>query len=103
MRTSTTLLRSLVLLGGIVVLGAQPVLAQNAAAVRSDQLIGNRQDSGMINRVDRIGRIVVVDGVSYLLPRGIDPRDLHTGQAVEVTFEPTGVGALRRAVRITER
>lgn len=103
MRTTANLLRNLALVGGIAVLAAQPVLAQNAASVRADQLSGKRQASGMIMQVDSIGRVVVIDGVSYLLRSGIDPRGLHVGQAVEVTFEPTGVGAWRRAVRISER
>jgi len=103
MRTTANLLRNLALVGGIAMLAAQPVLAQNAAAVRGDQLSGNRQASGMIMQVDTVARIVVIDGVSYLLRSGIDPSGLHVGQAVEVNFEPTGIGAWRRAVRITAR
>ncbi len=57
----------------------------------------------MVTRVDAIGRSVVVDGISYLLPSAIDAGELHNGQAVQVVLEPSGVGAWRRAVRITPR
>jgi hypothetical protein len=58
---------------------------------------GERHDP----RVDAAGRIVVIEGISDLLKSGIDAGQLHAGQAEQVAFEPSGVGAWCRAVRIT--
>lgn len=103
MRQSWNPLAKLALVAGIAILGAQPAFAQNAASERGDLLIGKREVSGMVTRVDTLGGIVVIDGRSYLLSQGIDARSVHSGQAVEVAFEPTGLGALRRATRIVPR
>jgi hypothetical protein len=45
----------------------------------------------------------VIDGRSYLLAAGIAPGSINVGQAVTVAFEPSDLGSMRRATRITPR
>lgn len=94
---------SAILLAGLVTLTGTPAPAQNAAAARADMRAGHNQSEGMIMRVDALGRLVVIDGYSYLLADKLAVNDLHVGQAVTVTFEPSGLGAQRRAIRISPR
>lgn len=99
--SSTTL--SAILIAGLVAVTGTPAPAQNAAAARADMRAGDNQSEGMIMRVDALGRLVVIDGYSYLLADQLALDDLHVGQAVTVTFEPAGLGAQRRATRISPR
>jgi hypothetical protein len=95
--------RRTLLIATVALLMGAPAMGQNASQQRADMLAGKRQADGVVIHVDTIGRIVVVDGRSYLLAAGIAPGSINVGQAVTVAFEPSDLGSMRRATRITPR
>jgi len=73
-------------------LAAAPVAAQNAAEQDADRMFGDYTDTGMIQNVDEIGRIIEVDGIRYLLDESVDVADLNVGEQVMVRFEQASIG-----------
>lgn len=98
--------RSLTLIAALATVGVTGIPtaeAQNAAAQRGDRLAGSKVTEGRITSMDRAGRIVLVDSQRFLLHDGVALQDISMGQQVSVVFEETGMGGLRRAVRVTNR
>ena len=94
---------ALAALGGVGMGIAPSVEAQNAAAQRGDRLVGSKVMEGRITGLDRAGRIVSVDRRTFLLDDAVSSQGIGVGQQVSVTFEDTGIGGLRRAIRVTPR
>lgn len=97
------LVAALASLGGVGMAIAPPAEAQNAAAQRADRMMGSRVLEGRITGLDRAGRIVTVDSRMFLLGDAVPLQGISAGEQVSVTFEDTGIGGLRRAIRITPR
>jgi hypothetical protein len=95
--------RRTLLIAAVALFMGAPAMAQNASQQRADMLAGKRQADGVVSHLDTIGRIVVIDGRSYLLAADIAPGSINVGQAVTVAFEPSNLGSMRRATRITPR
>ncbi len=98
--------RSLTLIAALATVGVTGIPAaeaQNAAAQSGDRMVGSKVAEGRITWVDRIGRIILVDGRRFLVHDAVALQDISMGQQVSVVFEETGIGSDRRAVRITTR
>ena len=103
MAAALALAIALASLGGVGMAIAPSAEAQNAASQRGDRLVGSRVLEGRITGLDRAGRIVSVDSRMFLLGSAVPLQGLGVGQQVSVTFEETGMGGLRRAIRISPR
>ena len=97
---SLTLIAALATLAGAGMVVAPSTAAQNAAMQRADRAAGSRAMDGTVNGVDRAGRIVTIDRRTFLLGDAIALQGIAVGQQVQVTFEETGIGSIRRAVRL---
>jgi len=96
-------LGGLALAAALMLGGVQPVAAQNSAAQIADLGVSGRQATGQIRQVDALGGIIVVDGITYVLRDRAAAGGLRVGQTVDLTFERSNAGTLRRATRITPR
>ncbi len=103
MTRSLALFAALAMLGGTGVAIAPSAEAQNAASQRADRAAGSRVLEGRITGLDRTGRIISVDRQIFLLADVVPLQNIGVGQQVSVTFEETGMGGLRRAIRIAPR